>query len=217
MASNARKHTIPSGADQSITRATIFEAFGNSIRDIVPVANATERAQLVTALTGKGQGPSTDRPLFVFRNDAPGLHRVEYTENGTLWLPFSGVQTFATKAAADSFGTANGGLLSVGDEARINGVIYRWSGTVWYQPFAGARVSAGTDGSGKVTVTHGMGKAPASANAVIASDSPIIGHVLKADVGNITATTFDVTIRRGDQGWAPFAGNPVVFNWTAVA
>lgn len=128
---NARKHVIPAGADQSITRETIFAAFGNSIRDVIPVANATERGQIVDALVAKGQGPTAARPLVTLRADAPGLHRIEYSSNGTVWLSASGVLTFASKAAADSFGTANGGLLSVGDECRVGSARYTWSGTAW--------------------------------------------------------------------------------------
>jgi len=130
---NARKHVIPAGGEQSISRLTVFESFGLSINDVVPVANTTERAQVVSALTAKGRGPSATRPLVVHRADAPGLHRIEYTINGTVWIPTSGVLDFATKAAADSFGTANGGLLLVGDRARVGGVMYRWTGTKWGQ------------------------------------------------------------------------------------
>ena len=131
MALNARKHTVPAPADATITRAMIFETFGNSIRDVVPVANATERAQLVTDLTAKGQAPSASRPLVVYRNDARGLHRIEYTFDGSVWIPASGVLEFPSKTVADSWGTANGGLLTAGDECRIGGVGYIWGGTAW--------------------------------------------------------------------------------------
>ena len=128
---NARKHVIPAGAEQSITRQSIFGAFGNSIRDVVPVANTTERGQLVTSLTSAGEAPSATKPLVVLRADAPGLHRLEYTTNGSTWLPGSGTLFFATKAAADSFGTGNGGLLTVGDQCRVGIATYAWSGTAW--------------------------------------------------------------------------------------
>lgn len=144
---NARKHVIPSGADQSINRATIFEAFGNSIRDVVPVANATERAQVVSALTTKGETPSASKPLVVLRADAPGLHRLEYTLDGTTWLPGSGTLFFATKSVADSFGTANGGLLSVGDECRVGSAKYTWDGTAWL-PYDTGWVTIGSLHSG---------------------------------------------------------------------
>lgn len=214
---NARKHKIPSTGEQTVNRTTIFESFANSIRDVVPVASVNERNQLVSALNAKGEGPTATRPLVVLRLDAPGLHRVESTTDGTNWIPTSGVLTFTTKTLANSFATSNGGLLTSGDECLIAGVRHRWSGSVWYQPLAGGRASAGTDGGGIVKVTHGMGKAPLAVTAVIALDSPVIGGSLKAEVGTITDTTFEVRVRRGDQGWAVFAENPVVFYWTAVA
>lgn len=128
---NLRKHTIPSGADKSFNRATIFEAFGNSIHDIVPVANTTERAQLVAALNAKGAGPTAANPLVVHRADAPGLHRIEYSADGTVWL--SDVLFFTTKDAADSFAASNGGLLTVGDECQAGSMRYAWSGTAWLE------------------------------------------------------------------------------------
>lgn len=130
---NARKHTIPAGGDKSFNRATIFEAFGNSIHDVVPVASVLERTQLVSALNAKGVGPSPTNPVVVLRGDARGLHRIEYCmeSTGTIWLPASGVLDFANKSAADSFGSANPGLLTAGDRCRISGTEWRWTGTKW--------------------------------------------------------------------------------------
>jgi hypothetical protein len=130
---NARKHVIPSAGEQSVNRLTFFETWGLSINDVVPVANVTERSQIVTAMTAKGRGPAATRPLVVHRADAPGLHRIEYCIDpaGSVWLPTSGTLFFATKALADSFGTANGGLLTVGDEARVGSARYVWSGSAW--------------------------------------------------------------------------------------
>lgn len=128
---NKRGHKIPLGTETTITRSTIFEAWGNSIRDVVPVANATARAQLVADLTSVGEGPTPAKPLYVYRHDAPGLHRIEYTTDGTVWVPASSVLTFASKAAADSWATANGALLTVGDRARVGALEYWWTGTAW--------------------------------------------------------------------------------------
>lgn len=131
MATNARKQTIPAGSDTTISRDTIFKDFGNSIRDVVPVANTTERAQLVTDLTAEGEGPSGAKALVVHRADAPGLHRIESTTNGTVWIPASGELIFADKAAADSWATSNSSFLTTGDVARAGGAKYTWSGTAW--------------------------------------------------------------------------------------
>lgn len=131
MATNARKHTIPAETDTSITDETIFEVFGNSIRDVVPVANVTERSLLVSALTAEGEGPSAGRPLVVLRQDARGLHRIEYTIDGTTWVPASGVPDFPSKAVADSWGLANASMLSIGDRCVAAGVPYVWALSGW--------------------------------------------------------------------------------------
>ncbi|MEV7827496.1 hypothetical protein [Microbacterium enclense] len=128
---NARKHVIPLGAEASFSRATIFTTFGNSIRDVVPVATVTERTSVVNALTSAGQGPTSARPLVVYRHDAPGLHRLEWTVNGTTWLPSSGILDFASKAAADSWASSNPGMLSRGDEASIPNARLFWDGAKW--------------------------------------------------------------------------------------
>lgn len=128
---NARGHVIPSASDLSISRATIFQEFGESIRDVVPVANTTARTTLVSALTAAGETPSSTKPLYVYRQDAPGLHRIEYTADGTNWVTVSGLQFFASTSARDSWTTTNVALLSVGDECFVSNVIYSWSGSTW--------------------------------------------------------------------------------------
>lgn len=131
MALNARQHTIPAGSDTSVSRATIFQAFGNSIHDVVPVANATARAALVSDLDAAGQDVTSTNPLVVLRGDAPGLHRLEYSYDGSVWLTASGRLAFASKSAADSWATANGSLLSMGDECWVGSANYAWDGTAW--------------------------------------------------------------------------------------
>lgn len=128
---NLRKHTIPAESDTSISRATIFETFGNSIRDVIPVANVTERALVVSGLAGAGLAPSVSNPVVVYRADARGLHRVEWTTDGLVWVPASGVPSFASKADADAWGSANASLLTVGDRAMIAGVESTWLGSSW--------------------------------------------------------------------------------------
>ena len=131
MAINARKQTIPAGSDTTVSRATIFEGFGNSIRDVVPVADTTARAQLVTDLTAAGQAPSSTKPLVVYRHDAPGAHRLEWTADGTVWVTASGVLRFANDAARNTWTTSNSAYLSTGDICFSNNLPFRWTGTVW--------------------------------------------------------------------------------------
>lgn len=128
---NLRGHTIPLPTEASFTIDAIFEAFGESIHDVIPVANSTARGQLVSDMVAKSKGPSASNPLVVHRADAPGLHRIEYTVDGTVWVPASGLLRFVDKAAATSWATSNPGMLSPGDRAVVGGVDYVWAGTAW--------------------------------------------------------------------------------------
>ena len=148
MALNSRRHTVPAGTEQSVNRATIFETFGNSIHDVIPVANSTDRAQLVSDLTAAGRKPTTTDPLVVYRADAPGLHRFEWSPDGSAWIPVDGVMRFADKAAATAWATANPSMLTAGDEAIIGGVRVPWSGTEWeWWPWETITPAAGWTGN----------------------------------------------------------------------
>ena len=83
MATSARKHTVP--AEGETPRYEAISELGASVNDIVPVANVTARAQLVTDLVDIGQGPTTARPLYVHRSDASAARRLESTVDGTTW------------------------------------------------------------------------------------------------------------------------------------
>lgn len=128
---NARGHVIPSASDTSVSRATIFQEFGESIRDIVPVANTTARSTLVSTLTTAGEAPSSTKPLFVYRHDAPGMHRIEWTIDGTVWVPFTGVMSFASTAARDTWTTSNSAYLTAGDKCQAAGFEYIWISSQW--------------------------------------------------------------------------------------
>lgn len=80
MALNERKHTVPAGGDNP-SRAAIVGAF-ETVNDIVPVADVTERNAL-----GAAVGATTSRPLYVHRADAPASQRLEVTTDGTTWRP----------------------------------------------------------------------------------------------------------------------------------
>jgi hypothetical protein len=83
MAIDARKHVAPAAGETP--RRQVINDLSLSVRDPIPVANTTERAQLVTALTAVGQAPSATNPLFVYRADAPAGARLEMTQDGTTW------------------------------------------------------------------------------------------------------------------------------------
>lgn len=128
---NVRKHVVPLGTEVSLTRQVIYTQFGESIHDVVPVSGVTARSQLLADMVARGIGPSASNPLVVHRADARGLHRIEYTTGGDVWAPASGLLDFPTKSAADSWATANPGMLTLGDEATIPGGTLWWNGTKW--------------------------------------------------------------------------------------
>lgn len=152
MANNARGHVVPAPSDTSVTRQTIFETFGNSIRDVVGVANTTARAQLVSDLTAAGEGPSTAKPLLVHRADTDGLHRTEVTVDGSVWTPLSGVLRFANATDRNSWTTSNSGYLITGDECLVAGNRWEWTGTQWRLQNA---LLVGLDKGDTVTVPGG--------------------------------------------------------------
>lgn len=82
MATNPRGQTTLGGTP--VTRASI-EALLLQVNDIRPVANVTQRAQLVADLNAAGIGPAPSRPLYVDRADAPAGAWVERTTDGTNW------------------------------------------------------------------------------------------------------------------------------------
>lgn len=129
MSTDAKKHTSLA-AGEVPSRAALAASI-LSINDVVPVANLTEATQVAAALALLGQSFAT-QPLLVARADARGLHRVEITYNGTDFQAVSGVPSFPNKAAADTFGSANSALLSIGDRCVASGVVYRWSGSAWH-------------------------------------------------------------------------------------
>jgi hypothetical protein len=108
---NARKHQVPAAGDAP-SRAGIAGPF-ETINDIVPVADTTDRANVATAI-----GPTASRPLYVHRADAPVGQELEVTEDGTTWrtiLSYKGQSTWTFERisanATDSF--ASGSMVSL--------------------------------------------------------------------------------------------------------
>lgn len=82
--------TSPSGvvsATNDIEFSLAGFAYGESLegRLIVPVPNVAARDALVASF-----GPTVQKPLVVFRADAPAHLKVEYTTNGTTWTSAGG-------------------------------------------------------------------------------------------------------------------------------
>jgi len=95
MATNARGHTVPS-AGETPSRAAIFQSL-MTVNDIVPVANATARAQKLLDL-----GSSAARPLIVRQSDTG----VYWEHDGTAWRALGGGGTAPRVVARNGDGGA---------------------------------------------------------------------------------------------------------------
>lgn len=126
MAIDTKKHTTIAAGEKP-TRQALADAI-LSISDIVPVATATEQAQIAATLGGAPVLAVT--PLTTARADAPGLHRVEIGYGGT-FVPASGVMHFPTDAARDTWTTPNVSLLVAGDRCVSAGAVQTWNGAAW--------------------------------------------------------------------------------------
>jgi len=125
MVTDARKHlTIAPG--EKPTRAALAAAL-LSISDVVPVSGATEQTQVAQALQAAGVSLAS-APLVTARADASPMHRIEYSYDGNVFLPASGVLHFATETAANSWASANSAYLTLGDRCFVGATAYVWQG-----------------------------------------------------------------------------------------
>jgi hypothetical protein len=129
VSTDVKKH-ISVAAGEVPARAAIAAAIF-SINDIIPVANATEAGQVATAAASAGQVLAS-APITVARADAPGMHRAEISNDGSVWRPLSSVLHFSTTGARDTWTTANSALLTAGDACWVTSTQYTWNGSVWY-------------------------------------------------------------------------------------
>jgi hypothetical protein len=95
MTTDIRGHTVPVANDHPSRQGWVLGPL-LSVRDPIPVANATARAALIVALAALSPAivPSTANPVFIFRADAAPGSEIEYTTNGTSWT------TMATSAGS---------------------------------------------------------------------------------------------------------------------
>lgn len=104
VAIDARKHVAPAAAETP--RRQALNDLSLSIRDFVPVANATERAQIVADLSAAGTPVSATNPLVVIRADAPVGAPVEISTDGSAWR-----SVYSDDTAAWTPVTLDGGLV----------------------------------------------------------------------------------------------------------
>lgn len=195
MAVSARKHTVP--AEGETPRFEAINELGASVNDFIPVANVTERAQVIANLTAAGAPPSTARPVFVWRADAPTAVPVEFTTDGTTWTALAAQQsadvtTFGSGWTATNDTTHKPRVTRIGNRVFITGAVTRSTGSTgnlltvpsaFQPPSTGTRFigavwsSAGTGGmlalsSGVVSVPAGYGNLGGTGSIVV----PVIGN-----------------------------------------
>lgn len=148
-------------------------------------------------LTGGGVGDSGGNVFAIKGGSALGVTAPELQ----LSIVNVGAGGYAPEARVKG-----AGLVIEGTGTRLGGLV----------PLVGAcgAVSAATNASAQVTVTHGAGVTPAAV-LVTPGGGGVIPNLVDFVVAAMTATTFTVTAIRRDNN-TPFAGNPVSFDWLAV-
>lgn len=211
MATDVKKHTSPAPGETP-TRAQLA-AMILSANDIIPVANATEQAQIITALNAAGAGPTASRPIVFSRGDAPGLHRIEYTYDGVTFLPSSGVPHFTDLAAATAWAATYSSLLSPSDRCVAGGVEYRWTGSAWV-PTSGAITPSAVTGTGVSIGADGQ----VILSSIAASTTFQIRGVFSGAfrnyraVAQFTAKPSAAAVVQGIVGTTPAGGNSYSFS-----
>lgn len=176
MATDAKKHTTL-GAGETPSRAALAAAI-LSIRDVIPVANTTERAVVAAAIAATALGAITaDNPVVVIRADAPTYAALEYTVDGTNWYAVSG---YSETAVGSITPTAGAGV------TLSNNALYKRSGRL-----------LGTIDWAKASLAHGdvlltlpVGARPpfdCSVNAVSAPSAAVLHQLSVTTAGAVTA------------------------------
>lgn len=182
MTQDAKRHkTLAAG--ENPTRAGLAASI-LSVNDVVPVASATEQAQVVAALSGSEFPVGSGRPLTTARADARGLHSIEVSRDGSVFVPASGVLSFTSKANATSWAAANGALLSYGDQAALPDAVLWWNGTKWLGDSPAALV---------FTTIAGVTYSAASGGCVVSADrgwAQVDGIVVSTSAAFNAGTTY---------------------------
>jgi hypothetical protein len=128
MTTDTRGHTVPATNDHPSRQGWVLGPL-LSVRDPIPVANATARAALIVALAALSPAivPSTANPVFIFRADAAPGSEIEYTTNGTSWttMATSAGSSIITPASVAGAGASLSGaavILAGASSVNVNGV-----------------------------------------------------------------------------------------------
>lgn len=165
MATDIRGHTVPTGTGHP-ARADVLN-LGLSVRDPIPVANATARAALITNLASAGITPSTSNPVYTFRADAAAGLQLEVTTDGTTWRTITASSSPApTMVVRNSAGT----VLPAGTAPVIQSFV----------------VQDTSDGSGMITVTFPQAFTVAPIVTATTASGTAVAPVINANY--VTAT-----------------------------
>lgn len=134
MAQNAYGVEVPAGSDPFDPQGDMVE-MANSFRSriIVPVANATERSELLAAIDWT---PSAAEPLRVWRANAPAGAQDEITtDNGVTWLSVQAVSDSgwvppATLPPTWDTNSASFRSRKIGNQVELTGLMRPDAGTI---------------------------------------------------------------------------------------
>lgn len=128
MATDAAGHTTP-GASDAPKRAAFLD-LSLSIRDPIPVADASARSAALSALAGSTPAvtPSSSRPVFFHQADLPKPYRTIWTQDGTNFISTSGHYVWDDATARAAATGAAAGDLGVQLDTKV---IYRYDGSAW--------------------------------------------------------------------------------------
>jgi hypothetical protein len=180
MAIDARKHVAPAAAETP--RRQAINDLSLSIRDPIPVANVTERAQVLTDLTAAGVGPSVTNPVYFHRADLPPRARTEFTDDGTNFylLNPGGIFAALEKTTAQAIAPATDATIAAYTVTETSGCTLDNSTGVVTVPLAGRyRVmfsfdwTANGTGARAARVTR---NGTAYANSILADDHTNTGN-----------------------------------------
>lgn len=128
MATDAAGHTTPGSSDAP--KRAAFLDLSLSIRDPIPVADASARAAALSALAGSTPSvtPSASRPVFFHQANLPKPYRTIWTEDGTNFISTSGHYVWADAAARAAATGMSAGDLGVQLDTKV---VYRHNGSAW--------------------------------------------------------------------------------------
>jgi hypothetical protein len=216
MATDAAGHTTP-GASDAPKRAAVLD-LSLSIRDPIPVADASARSAALSALAGSTPAvtPSSSRPVFFHQADLPKPYRTIWTQDGTNFISTSGHYVWDDATARAAATGAAAGDLGVQLDTKV---IYRYDGAAWrawesdwisYSPTI-ANVAVGTGGSAASVFDYryDQGRVKVRFKLVLGTSG--------ASMGTTPTFTLPVAAKAVDHAYQTYASDGDMFDSSANA